>query len=64
VRHRKHSDKRLDERLEEDTEQDEPRGILEIFPPREVLRTSRGPREVDRDEDAPLAREPEDDDAD
>jgi hypothetical protein len=29
-----------------------------------VLRTSRGPREVDRDEDAPLAREPEDDDAD
>jgi hypothetical protein len=54
----------LDERLEEDTEQDEPRGILEIFPPREVLRASRGPREVDRDEDAPLAREPEDDDAD
>ena len=39
---RKHSEKALDERLDEDTEQDEPRGILEIFP---------------RDADAPLARE-------
>jgi hypothetical protein len=43
----KHSDKRLDERLEEQSEDDEPRGILELF---------------ERDEDAPLAREPEEDD--
>lgn len=43
----KNSDKRLDERLEEQSESDEPRGILELFP---------------RDEDAPLAREPEEDD--
>ncbi|HLX20045.1 MAG TPA: hypothetical protein VKR23_07820 [Gaiellaceae bacterium] len=44
---RKHSDKALDERLDEDAEQDETQGILEIFP---------------RDEDAPLARDPHDDD--
>jgi len=44
----KHSEKRLDDRLEEDTEKDEPPGIFELF---------------ERDEDAPLAREPEDDDA-
>lgn len=41
---RKHSDKRLDERLEDEEAQDEPRGILEIF---------------ERDEDAPLSREPD-----
>lgn len=40
----KHSEKRLDERLDEQVEKDEPRGIFELFP---------------RDEDAPLAREPE-----
>ncbi|MBV8064790.1 MAG: hypothetical protein JOY72_01350 [Actinobacteria bacterium] len=44
---RKHSEKALDERLEDDAEQGEPQGILEIFP---------------RDEDAPLARDPQDDD--
>ena len=45
----KHSDKRLEELLDEDAEQDEPRGILELFP---------------RDEDAPIAREaPEDPEA-
>ncbi len=43
----KHSDKALDERLEEPDEQPEPRGILELF---------------ERDEDAPLAREPEESD--
>jgi hypothetical protein len=48
VTRRKHSEKALDERLDEDPELDEPRGILEIF---------------ERDEDAPLARDPEDDDA-
>jgi hypothetical protein len=44
----KHSDKRLDERLEEQDEQAEPRGIFELF---------------ERDEDAPLARETPEDDA-
>ncbi len=44
---RKHSEKALDERLDEDVEQVEPQGILEIFP---------------RDEDAPLARDQQDDD--
>ena len=43
----KHSDKALDERLEEPDEPAEPRGILELF---------------ERDEDAPLAREPEESD--
>ena len=43
----KHSDKRLKERLDEQDVDDEPRGILELF---------------ERDEDAPLAREPEEDD--
>ena len=38
----KHSEKRLEELLDEEPEQDEPRGILELFP---------------RDEDAPLTRE-------
>ena len=52
----KHSEKRLEELLEEDAEQPEPRGILELFPPQKVLRTFRGPREVERDEDAPLTR--------
>jgi hypothetical protein len=47
VQRQKHSDKRLDELLDEETEQEEPRGILELFP---------------RDEDAPLAREPGDED--
>jgi hypothetical protein len=47
VHRQKHSDKRLDERLDEQSDEDEPRGILEVFP---------------RDEDAPLAREPEEDD--
>jgi len=63
VTRRRHSEKALDERLDEDTEPDEPRGILEIFPPHDVLRTSWGPRESERDEDAPLARDPDDDDA-
>ena len=45
VHRQKHSEKRLEELLDEDAEQAEPRGILELFP---------------RDEDAPLAREPED----
>jgi hypothetical protein len=44
VNRQKHSQKRLDERLDEEEERDEPRGILELF---------------ERDEDAPLAREPE-----
>jgi hypothetical protein len=44
VHRQKHSDKRLDERLDEQAEKDEPRGIFELF---------------ERDEDAPLAREPE-----
>ena len=43
----KHSDKRLDERLEENEQETDERGILELF---------------DRDEDAPLARDGEDDD--
>ena len=43
----KHSDKRLDERLEEQEQETERRGIFEIFPP---------------DEDAPLSREPDEDD--
>jgi len=46
-RHRKHSEERLDERLEEEEAKDEEQGILELF---------------DRDEDAPLARDGEDDD--
>jgi hypothetical protein len=48
VTRQKNSDKRLDERLEKPAEKDEPRGILELFP---------------RDEDAPLARETEEEDA-
>jgi len=56
VTRQKHSEKRLEELLEEDAEQPEPRGILELFPPQKVLRTFRGPREVERDEDAPLTR--------
>ncbi|MGH3000886.1 MAG: hypothetical protein ACRDNM_16455, partial [Gaiellaceae bacterium] len=47
VTRQKHSDKRLDERLEDEAEKDEPRGIFELFP---------------RDEDAPLTREPDEDD--
>jgi hypothetical protein len=47
VNRQKHSDKRLDERLEEHEQDAEPRGIFEIF---------------ERDEDAPLAREPAEDD--
>jgi hypothetical protein len=47
VQPQKNSEKRLDERLEEQPGSEEARGILEIF---------------ERDEDAPLAREPEDDD--
>lgn len=43
----KHSEKRLDERLEAEEDADEPRGILEIF---------------ERDEDAPLTREPDETD--
>lgn len=43
----KHSDKRLDERLDEQDEKDEPRGILELF---------------QRDEDAPISREQDEDD--
>jgi len=62
VHRQKHSDKRLDERLEEQEKESEPRGIFEIFPPQKMLRTFRGPREVERDEDAPLSREPEEDD--
>ncbi len=38
----KHSEKRLEELLDEEPEQEEPRGILELFP---------------QDEDAPLTRE-------
>jgi hypothetical protein len=45
VARQKHSEKRLEELLDDEAEQAEPRGILELFP---------------RDEDAPLAREPED----
>jgi hypothetical protein len=47
-RRRKHSEERLDERLEEEADKDEERGILEVFA---------------RDEDAPLARDGKDDDA-
>jgi len=50
VHRQKHSDKRLDERLEEQQQEKqdtEQRGILELF---------------HRDEDAPLARDGEDDD--
>lgn len=47
-RRRKHSEERLDERLEEEEATDDDRGILELF---------------DRDADAPLARDGEDDDA-
>lgn len=43
----KHSDKRLDERLEEQDETAEERGIFELF---------------QRDEDAPISREPDEDD--
>ena len=42
----KHSEKRLDERLDEQSEKDEPQGIFELF---------------ERVEDAPLAREREED---
>jgi hypothetical protein len=56
VTRQKNSEKRLEELLEEDVEQPDARGILELFPPQKVLRTSRGPREVERDEDAPLTR--------
>lgn len=42
----KHSEKALDERLDEQAGNDEPRGILELF---------------ERDEDAPISREPDDD---
>ncbi len=45
VTRQKHSEKRLGELLDDEVKQAEPRGILELFP---------------RDEDAPLAREPED----
>lgn len=47
VSRQKHSEKRLDERLEEQEDAAEPRGILEIF---------------ERDEDAPLTREPDEND--
>ncbi|HEY2072364.1 MAG TPA: hypothetical protein VGG88_02180 [Gaiellaceae bacterium] len=43
----KNSEKRLDERLDDQAEKDEERGIFELFP---------------RDEDAPLAREQDEDD--
>lgn len=43
----KHSEKRLDERLDDQAEKDEPRGIFELF---------------ERDEDAPISREPDEDD--
>jgi len=43
----KHSDKRLDERLGEQEQETEKRGIFVLF---------------DRDEDAPLSREPDEDD--
>jgi hypothetical protein len=56
----KNSERRLEKLVREDEDQDEARGIYEIFRPGEVLRTSRGPRKVERDEDAPLAREAED----
>ena len=46
-RRRKHSERKLDEAVEEDAEQPEEQGILEIF---------------DRDEDAPLTRDGDDDD--
>jgi hypothetical protein len=49
VHRQKHSDKRLDERLEEQEQETEQRGIFEIF---------------DRDEDAPLARDGQDEDRD
>jgi hypothetical protein len=46
-RRKKHSEKALDERIEQEADQEEERGILEVFP---------------RDEDAPLARDGDDDD--
>ena len=48
-RRRKHSERKLEELLDEDAEREEEKGILEIFA---------------RDEDAPLARDGEDDDGD
>jgi hypothetical protein len=45
-RRKKHSEKALDERIEQEAEQGEEQGILELFP---------------RDEDAPLARDGDDD---
>jgi hypothetical protein len=47
-RRKKHSEERLEERLEEEPSEREERGILEVF---------------GRDEDAPLTRDGEDDDA-
>ena len=61
-RRKKHSERALDERIEQASEQEEERGILEIFPPHDVLRASWGPRESERDEDAPLARDPDETD--
>ena len=48
-RRRTHSERKLEERLDEEAERDEEQGILEIF---------------QRDEDAPLARDGDDDDED
>jgi len=45
-RRKKHSERALDERIDQEPEQEEERGILEVFP---------------RDEDAPLARDGDDD---
>ena len=45
-RRKKHSERKLEELLDEETERGDEKGILEIFP---------------RDEDAPLARDGEDD---
>ena len=42
MQRQKNSEKRLEELLDEEPEQEEPRGILELFP---------------QDEDAPLTRE-------
>ena len=47
-RRRKHSERKLEEILDEDAECEGEKGILEIF---------------DRDEDAPLARDEDDDEA-
>lgn len=47
-RRKKHSEERLDELLQEETPEREERGILEVF---------------GRDEDAPLTRDGDDDDA-